>query len=78
MEYLLSVYICDIKIKTSKLEHCLKIVRVRSFSGPYSVQMRENMDQKNSKHGLFLRSVNIDKQLPWKSREKLKLDSCII
>ena len=39
--------------------HCVKIVRFRSFSGPYSVRMRENMDQKNSEYGQFLRSVQI-------------------
>ena len=33
--------------------HCLKSVRIQSFSGPYSVQMRENTDQKNSEYGHF-------------------------
>ena len=37
--------------------HCLKSVRIRSFSGPYSVRMRENADQKNSKYGHFSRSA---------------------
>ena len=32
--------------------HCLKSVLTRSYSGPYSVRMREN----NSKYGHFLRS----------------------
>ena len=47
--------------------HCVKSVRIRSFSGAYfpafelnterySVQMWENMDQKNSKYGHFLHS----------------------
>ena len=36
--------------------HCVKSVCIRSFSGPYSVQMRENMDQKNSEYGHFPRS----------------------
>ena len=31
-------------------------LRVRSYYGPYSVGMRENTDQKNSKYGHFLRS----------------------
>ena len=38
--------------------HCVKIVRIRIFSGPYfSVfsQMWENMDQKNSEYGHFSR-----------------------
>ena len=46
--------------------HCVKSVRIRSFSGPfffafglnaYSVRMRENTDQKNSKYGHFLSSA---------------------
>ena len=35
-------------------------VRIQNFSGPYSVQMRENTDQKYSKQGHFLRSVHND------------------
>ena len=51
-------------------QHCLKSVHIRSFSGPhfphwteyghlqgkflYSVQIRENTDEENSKHGQFL------------------------
>ena len=37
--------------------HCMKSVRIQSFSGPCSVGMWENMDQKNSEHEHFLRSV---------------------
>ena len=33
--------------------HCMKRVHIQSFSGPYLVRMRENTDQKNSKHGHF-------------------------
>ena len=36
-----------------KVLHCVKSVRIRSFSGPYSVQMRENTDLKNSEYGQF-------------------------
>ena len=36
--------------------HCVKNVRIQSYSGPYSVRMRENMDQNNSEYGYFLRS----------------------
>ena len=47
---------------------CAKCVRIRSYSGPhfpafrlrispYSVRMRENVDQNNSKYGHFLRST---------------------
>ena len=41
--------------------HCVKIVRIRSFSGPHfsafwlnTVQMRENTEQKNSEYRHFL------------------------
>ena len=37
-------------------EHCAKIVRIRSDSGPYSVRMRENTDHNNSENGHFSRS----------------------
>ena len=33
------------------------------FYEPYSVRMQENTDQKNSKHGHFLRSVTCSKNL---------------
>ena len=38
--------------------HCVKSVRIRSFSGPYffAFRMRENTDQKNSEYGHFSRS----------------------
>ena len=47
--------------------HCVKSIRIRSYSGPhiwsfilhispYSVRMRENADQNNSKYVHFLRS----------------------
>ena len=55
--------------------HCVKRVHIRSFSGPlfpafglnteryevsvYSVRIRENTDQKNSKYGHFSRSYYI-------------------
>ena len=37
--------------------HCVKSVRIRSFSGLYSVRMRENTKQKNSEYGPSSRSV---------------------
>ena len=37
--------------------HCLKCVHIRSYSGPYSVQVRENTDQNNSEYGHFSRST---------------------
>ena len=47
--------------------HCMKVFHIGGFSGPYflafrlsispySVRIRENMDQKNSEYGQFLRS----------------------
>ena len=44
--------------------HCVKRVRIQSFSGPYfpafpgpySVRMRENTDQKNFQYGHFTHS----------------------
>ena len=33
---------------------CIKRIRIRSYSGLYSVQMRENADQNNSGHRQFL------------------------
>ena len=51
--------------------HCVKIVCIRSFSGPYfpalrrspySVRTRENTDQKNSKYGHFLRSGCVNRK----------------
>ena len=36
-------------------QHCVKSVRIRSYSGPYSVQMQENTDQNNSEYGHFSR-----------------------
>ena len=36
--------------------HSVKSIRIRSFSGLYSVLVRENTDQKNSEYRHFLRS----------------------
>ena len=48
----------DVPLMTDAItEHCVKSVRIQSFSGPhfpYSVQMRENTEQKNSDYGHFL------------------------
>ena len=48
----------DVPLMTDAVtEHCVKSVRIQSFSGPhfpYSVQMRENTEQKNSEYGHFL------------------------
>ena len=42
----------------ANLAQCVKSVCIRSFSGPYSVQMLIYTDQKNSKYGHFSRSGN--------------------
>ena len=39
--------------RKKKTTRCVKSVRVLNFSGPYSVQMWENTDQKNSEYGHF-------------------------
>ena len=46
------------KLHHKSLTHTLRIksVRIRSYSGPYSVRMRKNTDQNNSEYGHFLRS----------------------
>ena len=41
--------------------HCVKSVPIRSFSGPFSVRVRQNTDQKNSEYGQFLRSADTTK-----------------
>ena len=45
------------------IKHCVKGVRIRSYSGPdlpalYSVQMQENTNQNNFKYVHFLRSAD--------------------
>ena len=42
--------------------HYVEDVQIWSFSGPYSVRMWENTDQKNSEYGHFSRSVENYKQ----------------
>ena len=46
------------KERCFKYRHCLKSesVRIRSYSGPYSVRMWKNVDQNNSEYGHFSRS----------------------
>ena len=39
--------------------YCVKSVRIRSFSGPYSFRMRENKDQKNFEHRHYSRSKDV-------------------
>ena len=41
-------------------EHCVKSVRIRSFSGPYSVRMRESTDQSNSNTDTFYAVEELD------------------
>ena len=36
--------------------HFVKSVRIRSYSGPYSIRMPTNTDQKDSEYGHFSRS----------------------
>ena len=39
---------------SSNRTHCVKIVRIWSYSGSYSVRMQERTNQNNSKYGHFL------------------------
>ena len=43
---------CSILLKM----HCVKSVRIRSYSRPCLVRMLKNTDQNNSEYGHFLRS----------------------
>ena len=57
--------------KNRHIIHCVKSVRIRSYSGPHfpafglnaPVRMRENANQNNSKYGHFLRSDIVLKHL---------------
>ena len=44
--------------------HCVKSVRIRSYSGPFLVRMQENTDQNNSEYGHFSRSVRTTHYIP--------------
>ena len=45
--------------------HCVKSVRIRSYSGPYFPPFRLNTDQNNSEYGHFLRSaLNLNTKVP--------------
>ena len=44
-------------LKTRLKLHCVKSVCIWSFSGPYSVTMMENTDQKNTEYGHFPRYI---------------------
>ena len=46
---------CNVELKLIKKSMCEKVF-IRSFSGPYSGQFRENMDNENSEYGHFSRS----------------------
>ena len=43
---------------STKDRNCVKSLRIRSISGPYSVQKQENRDKKNFKYVHFSRSEN--------------------
>ena len=47
--------------------HCVKSVRIQSYSGPHfpPVRMREKTDQSNSEYGHFLRSGSAPKDQNW-------------
>ena len=41
---------------SQKLVHCVKSVRIQSYSGPYFPEFGLNKDKNNSEYGHFLRS----------------------
>ena len=45
--------------KNLKPYYCVKSVLIQIYSGPYSVQMRNNGGQNNSEYGNFLRSESV-------------------
>ena len=49
--------IIDLLLVLGSLLHCVKSVRIRSFSGPYFPTFGLNTDHKNSEYGHFLRGV---------------------
>ena len=48
--------------KFFKVLHHVKSVRIRSYSGPYSVRMKKNTGQNNSDYGHFARNVGLSCQ----------------
>ena len=49
---------CTAQIKIRETVTLRRSVRIRSYSGPYSVQMQENTDPNNSEYGHFSRIVS--------------------
>ena len=59
-----------VRLTKSDALHCVKSVRIRSYSAPYSVQMRENKDQNNSEYGHFSHSAGVFRLLSFTSCSK--------
>ena len=60
---ILNFFMCSIHSPTISIKrslphslHCVKSVRIWSYSGPYFPAFRLNTDQNNSEYGHFLRS----------------------
>ena len=51
-------------ISNEKSSHCVKSVRIRSYSGPFFPTFGLNTDQINSEYGHFSRSEYFDRK-PW-------------
>ena len=60
--YLSKIWLLSKNIKIllngKRRSHCVKNVRIRIYSGPYSVRMQENTDRNKSEYGHFSRSVS--------------------
>ena len=61
--------------------HCGKSVRIRSYSGLYSVRMRKNTDQNNAEYGHF-HAVKLtwktDPRIKLKCRRKVMIDTWVV
>ena len=68
LPHIYNIYTPDQPIST---QHCMKSIRVRSFSGQYFPAFGLNMDQKNSEYEHFSRSAKFHCYTLWK-REKTK------
>ena len=65
-------------LSLTSIYHCVKSVRIRSFSGPYSVQMQDNRDQKDSKYGHFSSFVcNLHQEAKAKFRNVFPVENLI-
>ena len=56
--------------------HCVKSIRVRSYSGTYFAAFRLNSDENNSEYGHFLRGVFLRKTIHHRCFTKFEIPLC--